>query len=174
MPDFKICGNFSNSTYIDSGNGIETINTFGVSTRFNNTNFSVAIGNDLKFKGGKRQADNPFFEAKVKQNFNSNFNAQLRFRESGGTEQYRAAFGASYAFDKQNSIYGAIHATAKDKNGNWSYNTGAWIGYTHKFPNGISASAEIQQNIALNGQHTDIRSFNDGNKMVNFFLTIPF
>ena len=171
-PTLNVC--FSNSTYFDSSNGIQSINVISASAKFNNTNISIGIGNDSYCKGGEIQSNNPFFEGKIKQNINDNLNAQLRFRESGGTRQYRVTFGGSYAFDKQNSIYCAAHATAKDKNDNWSYNTGAWIGYTHTFSNGISTSAELQQNIPLNGTAPNLTSFNDGNKSINIFVTIPF
>ena len=174
MSGLSLNGSYSNSTYFDSSSGIQSINMIGASTKFNDTTVSVGVGNDSSYKDGKIQSSNPFFECKVKQNFNDNLNAQFRFRESGGTEQYRVTFGGNYALDNQNSIYGAAHATAKDTNGNWKYSTGVWVGYTHTFSNGISTSVEAQQNVPLNGTSPNLTSFNDGNKSVNVFVTIPF
>lgn len=174
MDGLRLNGSYSNSTYIDSAGGVQSINVIGASTKFNNTTISIGIGNDSSYKDGEIQSNNPFFEGKVKQNINDNLNAQLRFRESGGTEQYRVTFGGNYAFDKQNSIYGAAHLTAKDKNDTWSYSTGAFFGYTHTYSNGMATSIEVQQNIPLNGTSPNLTSFNDGNKSVNFLFTFPF
>ena len=173
MTEPTINGNFSHQTYVGSDGSVENISLLGASTKLGNTNLSIGMGNDSYLKDDGTYSNKPIFEAKVKQNFNNNLNAQFRFRETGGVEQYRATVGGSYAFDNQNSIYGAVHATAKNKNDIWSYNTGAWVGYTHNFGK-ASLSVEAQQNIALNGNRTNLGSFNDGNKYVNVILSIPF
>ena len=175
MGGLSLNGSYSNSTYFDSAKGIQSINMIGVSTKLpTNTTVSIGVGNDSYYKDGAVQSSNPFFEGKIKQNINDNLNAQFRFRESGGTKQYRTTLGYNYAIDKQNSIYGAGHITAKDKNGNWNYNAGAWIGYTHNFGNGFQASTELQKNVPLNGPQANNWQFNKGNELFSVFLTYSF
>lgn len=173
MGGLNLNGSFSSTTYFDSAKGIQSINMIEAATKYNNTTVSVGVGNDSSYKDGRLQSSNPFFELKAKQTF-GDFNFQARFRESGGTKQYRTTLGGSYALDNQNSIYGAAHLTAKDKNGNWSCNTGAWVGYSHTFKNGSQASFDAQKNIPLNGNSTNPFSFGNGDELFTFSFKIPF
>ncbi len=176
MSNPKVTIKISNANYLSFNGENENLTLIGGDIKFSSRlNMSVGIGNDWTHsKSGNK--NKPAIEAKIKYNIGECFNAQTRFREIGGTEQYRVAFGGSYKLDKHNSIYSDLHFTAKDS-GEWKYNTGGWIGYTYKFNNGVSVSGELQQNIPLNkgsqGAGKTLAAFDDSNKMFNLMLTIP-
>ena len=173
----KITGFVSSSNYLSFDGSNENLTTLGGNVKITrDLNLTVGVGNYFTHTSDKN-TNEPTIEAKLKYNINDNLNVQARFREIGGVEQYRVAFGGSHKINKQNSIYTAIHATAKDT-GKWSFNTGAWVGYTHNFKNGISISGEFQQNIPLNKGSKNVGKtlgcFDDTNKMFNVIVSVPF
>ena len=170
MTEPQLKANISSSNYFDFDKGAENLTMLSASTNLNKFNLSLGIGSDTSYKifsGNQEVTNNPAFEAKLKYNINDNLNTQARFRKIGDAEQYRVTFGGSYKFDKNNSIYSSAHLTTKHSNGEWKTNTGAWLGYTHKFDN-LSVSAEVQQNIPFN------RKINSSDTMLNVILSIPF
>ena len=177
MPIPKITGFVSSSNYLSFDGSNENLTIIGAGTQLaSNLSLSAGVGNDWKHKPEKN-SNKPSAEVKLKYNINKNLNAQARFREIGGDEQYRITFGGSYKLDKRNSIYASIHGTAKDS-GKWNFNTGGWIGYTHNFKNGISISGELQQNIPLNSVSKSVGKtlgcFDDSDKMFNVIVSVPF
>ena len=177
MP-IKLSGNVSTSNYLAFDGSNENLTMVGVSTKVgSNTTFSLGLGNDSNINGSKI-SNKPALEAKVKYNIGEHLNAQARFREIGGTEQYRVTFGGSYKLDDKNSLYGAFHATSKNNNGDWNHKAGGWVGVTHNFGNGLTVSGEIQQNIPLNktaqGVGNTLSSFNDSNKSFNVIVSYNF
>lgn len=173
----KIGGYISTSNYYDLSKTNENLTLIGGNLSLNDkTTLSLGVGNDCK-TNSDGTTNKLAVEAKAKYNISDKLNIQARFREIGGSEQYRLTFGGSHPLGKNNSVYCAIHGTTKKKNGSWSTNTGGWVGLSHKFKNGMSLSAEVQQNIPLNNAKKSfgetIRSFDDDNKMVSVFLTIP-
>ena len=177
MP-IRINGNISTSNYLAFDGNNENLTMLGASAKVApNTTLSIGFGNDSNINGSKI-SNKPAFEAKVKYNIGEHLNAQARFREIGGTEQYRVTFGGSYKFDNKNSIYGSVHATSKNNHGDWNHKAGGWIGYTHDFGNGFSVSGELQQNIPLNKTAQSVGktlgSFNDSNKSFNIIASYNF
>ena len=179
MPTPSVTGIFSSSNYTSFDGSNENLTMLGAKVALrNDLSVSLGFGNDCTVtkdgNGFYTTKNKPAIEVKAKYNI-KNLNTQLRFREIGGDEQYRIAFGGNYSFDKHNSIYAALHATTKYTN-EWKHNAGIWVGYTHTFKNGISISGELQQNIPLNkgskGFGETISSM-DANKMVNVMLTVP-
>ena len=176
MPIPKISGYVSSSNYLSFDGANENLMLLGGSVRLGrNANLMLGVGNDWTLKEGKNKNE-PAIEIKGKYNIGEYLNAQARFREIGGCEQYRLTFGGSYAVDQNNSVYASIHTTAKN-NGEWRYNTGGWVGYTYKFNNGVSVSGELQQNIGLNrtskGVGKTLECFDDSNKMFNVIVSVP-
>ena len=171
MPS-PVSGYFSNANYLSFDGCNENLSLVGVNFKLaQGSNLSLGAGADWSVGTDGSSKVIPVFEAKYKQNFGKNLNVQARFRELYGSEQYRVTFGGSYPLDKNNSIYGAAHFTSKYGNGDWSHKTGAWIGYTHTFKNGISLSTELQQNINI-GKPNKILAM-DGNKSFNVMVSIP-
>lgn len=168
----RVNGFISNSNYYSLDGSNENLTLFGGNVSLGkSSSLSLSAGADWNVDSDGNSKLNPAFEAKFRQNIGENFNTQVRFREIGGSEQYRVTFGGSYSFDKNNSIYAATHFTSKNNNGDWNHKTGGWIGYTHKFNNGVSVSGEIQQNINI-GKHNNLDAF-DGNKLFNVMVSIP-
>lgn len=175
---FSFSTGFSSSNYIDFGGTVESLNTLNASFKTGIVTTSLGVGIDSKkplnqpFKDFTNQ---PAIEAKVKCNITDNFNLQGRFRKIGEAEQYRVAFGGSYKFDGNNSIYSSVHLTTKNSNNEWSTNTGAWLGFTHDFGR-CSVSAEVQQNVPLNdlSSPSKIREVNLSDTMVNVIVSVPF
>lgn len=171
MP-LPVSGYLSNSNYFSFDGSNENLTLGGLNIRLGEgSNFSVGAGADWTENADGSSNVVPAFEAKFKQNIGQNLNAQARFREINGAEQYRVTFGGSHSLNRNNSIYGAAHFTSKNQNGDWSHKTGAWIGYTHTFRDGISLSAELQQNINI-GKPNNIWAM-DGNKSFNVIVSIP-
>lgn len=176
MTNPKITGQISSLNYYLLNGSNENVTLIGANYKpLSNLNLSLSIGNDWCYQNGKNE-HKPVIEAKAKYNIGNNLNTQFRFREIGGDEQYRVTFGGSYKINKNQSIYAAIHGTAKDS-GEWKFNSGGWIGYTYNFKNGVSISGEIQQNISINKATQSIgqtlSSFDDSNKTLNVILSIP-
>ncbi len=172
MPTPSVTGIFSSSNYTSFDGSNENLTTLGAKVALSdNLSVSIGFGNDCTIAkncdGFYSTKNKPAIEVKAKYNINKNLNTQFRFREIGGDEQYRVTFGGSYSFDKQNSIYSALHATTKHTN-EWKYNAGIWVGYTHTFKNGISLSGELQQNIPLKNT-----KLNASDTMFNTILSIP-
>lgn len=174
MPIPKLNANISSSNYTSFDGYNENLTMLGASVNKGKFNISLGIGNDWTVNKEK-SVNKPAFEAKCKFNIGNSLNAQVRFREIGNTEQYRVTFGGSHSFDKQNSIYASAHVTTKNNHENWKTTTGGWIGYTHKFENGISVSTELQQNIVLNKSDDIGKTLGalDGNKSVNVIISLP-
>ena len=176
MPIRKINAQVTSSNYYSLDGNNENLTMLLASTALNkNTTLTLGFGNDWTVTDGKNK-NKPAIEAKAKYNIGENLNTQFRFRKIGGTEQYRVTFGGSHKIDKNQSLYASIHTTAKNS-GNWKCNTGGWIGYTYKFKNGTSISAEFQQNIPLNNTKQSVgktlSAFDDSNKMINVILSVP-
>ena len=176
MPNPRIITNLSTSNYLSFDGTNENLTMIGGNVKLT-PSFSASLGAGNYWTHSKGKDKNePAIEAKLKYNIGEHLNAQARFREIGGTEQYRVTFGGSYKIDKHQSIYASAHATAKNSN-EWKYNTGGWIGYTYNFNNGVSVSGELQQNIPLNKGSKNVGKtlgcFDDSNKMVNVMITVP-
>ena len=176
MPIPKITGQVTSLNYLSFDGTNENFTMVQGNTNITpKLSASLGIG-DYWTHSANKNTHKPAFEAKLKYNINNNLNAQARFREIGGTEQYRVAFGGSCKFDKHQSIYAAVHTTAKDSD-KWSFNAGGWIGYTYKFNNGIAISGELQQNIPLNKTAPSfgrtVSNFDDSNKMFNVIVSVP-
>lgn len=174
MPVNKLNGFVSNSNYFSFDGSNENLTIVGKNyplTKSTTLSAGVGFDNDIKYTNGKFVTDTqPAIEVKLKQNIafptnigngSMSFNSQARFRKIGGSEQYRVGFGANYKIDKNQSVYTAVHATAKNKNGEWNNKAGIWAGYTYSFNHGTSISAEIQYNT-------------DRTKSFNIMTTIPF
>ena len=174
----KLSTGFSSSNYYGFDEKVESLNTLNTSLKTGKITTSVGVGIDSKYKL------NPVFqdltnklavEAKLKYNITDNLNAQARFRKIGDTEQYRVTFGGSYNFNEKDSVYSSAHLTTKNSMDAWSTNTGAWIGWTHNFEK-CSLSAEVQQNIPLNGMSSPekARKINPSDTTFNILLSVPF
>ena len=177
MPFPKLSGFVTSLNYLSFDGTNENLTMVGGNIKLaRNLNLSAGVGNYWTHTSEK-DTNKPTIEAKLKYNINKSLNAQARFREIGGVEQYRVTFGGNYKINKNNSIYASVHGTAKDS-GEWNFNTGGWIGYTHNFKNGISVSGEFQQNIPLNKGSKSVGEtlgcFNDSNKMFNVIVSVPF
>ena len=162
----------SNSNYYSMDGSNENLTLMGWNFplgKSTSVSFSGGVDWNIDSKGDSKV--NPAIEAKFKQNIGKNLNVQFRFREINCAEQYRVTFGGNYNFDKNNSIYAAAHFTSKDNRSDWTHKTGGWIGYTHKFNNGVSISGELQQNINI-GKNTDFDAF-DSNKLFNVIVSVP-
>jgi hypothetical protein len=176
MPVPKISGQLTNLNYLTFDGVNENLTLLSGSYKLGrNVNITAGAGFDYTFKGNKG-TNKPAIEFKGKCNIGEYLNTQFRFREIGGTEQYRLTFGGSYSFDNHSSVYASAHITGKNSD-EWKYNTGGWIGGTYKFNNGVSVSGELQQNIPLNKTASSfgktLGSFDDSNKMVNLILSVP-
>ncbi|MCR5265073.1 MAG: hypothetical protein K6E29_00590 [Cyanobacteria bacterium RUI128] len=171
MPS-PVSGYISNSNYYSFDGSNENLTLGGINLKLGQgSNLSIGAGADWTIGTDGASNVNPALEVKYKQNLGHNLNAQVRFREIDGAEQYRVTFGGSHAFNNNNSIYGAAHFTSKYSNGEWGHKTGAWVGYTHNFRGGVSVSAELQQNINI-GKPNNIWDM-DGNKSLNVIVSIP-
>ena len=176
MSNPRITGQITNTNYLSFNGENENLTLIGGNVKLSSKlNISLGIGNDWTHSKGENK-NKPAIEAKLKYNIRECLKTQFRFREIGGTEQYRVTFGGNYKFDKHNSVYSDLHVTSKDS-GKWKYNTGGWIGYPYSFNNGISVSGEFQQNIPLNkgsqSAEKTLAAFDDSNKMFNVILTLP-
>lgn len=141
----------------------------------NNFNASLGFGADVNSSFGENASTNvrPALEAKIKYNFDNNTNAQLRYRRRGNTDQYRVTFGGNHKLDKHQSIYASAHVTA-NKGETFSANAGGWVGYTYKFDNGISISAEAQANCPIKKDLSVGKELqNGGNYLFNVITSIP-
>ncbi len=174
----NINGYVATSNYFSFNKANENLTLIGGNCNITKKiNVSLAIGNDCTtdFKTTKNK---PAIEAKIKYNLNKNLNIQSRFREIGGSEQYRLAFGGSHGIDKNNSLYWALHGTCKDNHNEYKLNTGGWLGVSHKCKNGIIVSGEFQQNVPLNSTNKNIwqtlADFKSSDKMASVFVIIPF
>ena len=173
MPFPHISSQFNMSNYYSFDGTNENLTLLGASTSFGKTSLTIGAGNDCTINPDGHIKNKPAIEIKGKYNIGEHLNMQARFREIGGKEQYRITFGGSYSFDKNNSIYSSAHITTNDFH---KYKGGLWAGYTHKFNNGISLSAEFQQNLDKETSRNlgkTLGSFNDGNKLFNVMLTVP-
>ena len=141
-----------------------------------NVKASLGVGSEWSIKEGVHKVK-PALEAKVDFSIGEYLSTQARFREIGGAEQYRVAFTGKYKINKHNSVYATTHFTTK-KDKEWENSTGGWIGYSYKFNNGISISAELEQSIPLKKSAPSvghsIGSFNDSNKTFNLNVSVPF
>ena len=152
------------------------ITLFNIKTKIGrNTDASFGIGNVWTYED-KQNKNVPAMEAMLTQNVGEYLNGYTRFRKFGNNEEYRVAFGANYGIDNHHSIYAGTHYTMNN-DGEWSRNTGYWLGYSYQFNNGASISAEFEQGVPLNKTapsigHT-LGSFNDANKTFNLTVAIP-
>ena len=172
IPHFT--GQFTMSNYFSLDGSNQNLALLGASTKLSdNLSITAGVGNSWEIDKDGHSKNQPAIELKGKYNISDNLNVQARFREIGGKDQYRVTFGGSHVFDKKNSIYAAAHLTTNDFN---KYKTGGWIGYTHKFNNGVSISAEIQQNLNKETSQNlgkTLGCFNDNNKLANIIVSIP-
>ncbi len=176
MPIPKLTGQISVNNYYASNGSNENLTLLQAGLKpCKNLNVTFGVGNDLNISADGKSENKPAIELKCKYNIGEHLNAQARFREIGGKEQYRLTFGSSYGFDRHHSVYAAVHATTNDfRKGK----TGGWVGYTYATNSGISLSAEVQQNFAINNKTAKntfetLGSFDDGNKLFNVMISIP-
>ena len=141
-----------------------------------NTSASLGFGNVWTVEEGKSK-NVPAVEGIVNQDIGEHLSGYARFRKYGKTDEYRIGFQAGCNISKNQSIYGGTHYTMNN-DGEWSKNTGYWIGYTYEFKNGITVSAEAEQGIPLDKTEMSIGhtlgSFSDANKTLNIVISIPF
>lgn len=177
MPIPKLTGQVSTNNYYASDGSNQNLTLIQASTSpVKNLNLTIGVGNNWNIDSQGHSTNKPAIEVKAKYSIGNYLNAQARFREIGGKEQYRMTFGGSYNFDKHHSIYGAVHVSTNDFE---QGKTGSWIGYTYTTNKGVSISAELQQNFNIHNKNgpdhlKTLTSFDDGNKLFNVMVSIPF
>jgi hypothetical protein len=139
------------------------------------TSVSLGFGNVWTVEEGK-SSNVPAMEGIVNQDIGEHLSGYARLRKYGKTDEYRIGFQAGCNISKNQSIYAGTHYTMSNY-GEWSRNTGYWIGYTYEFKNGTTISTELEQGIPLKETarsigHT-IGSFNDSNKTFNVVISVP-